>query len=243
MNPVVVQLTARGLLGRRRVLVLLALPVLVIGLAVLVRIAAGVGDEDLSTAVAFTFVVGTLVPLLGLLVGTSVIGPEIGDGSIVYLLAKPLRRGVIVTSKYVVAVGIAAVFGALPAYVAGWILTGSAGVDALAPAVAALLASVSYCALFLLLAVVSRNAVAIGLLYALVWESVVGQFIPGAQDLSVQQWSLAVADRMLDDSYAYASLEPSVEPGTGLVMIAIVTAASLAVASRRLWRIRIGSDD
>ncbi len=37
----------------------------------------------------------------------------------------------------------------------------------------------------------SRNAVVIGLLYALIWESLVGTFVPGAQTLSVQQWALA----------------------------------------------------
>ena len=63
---------------------------------------------------------------------------------------------------------------------------------AVAYAVGALVAGVAYCALFLLLAVLTRNAVVVGLVYALVWEAAVGNSVPGAQALSIQQWSLAV---------------------------------------------------
>ena len=39
------------------------------------------------------------MPLLGLIAGTGAIGPEIDEGSIVYLLAKPLNRYSIVVTK------------------------------------------------------------------------------------------------------------------------------------------------
>ena len=51
----------------------------------------------------------------------------------------------------------------------------------------------TYAALFLLLGVLTRHAVVIGLVYALLWESLVGNFVPGAKVLSVQQWGLSIA--------------------------------------------------
>lgn len=243
MNRVVARLTARSLLGRRRFLALLILPLLLIGLAVLVRTMVGT-DDDLASAVVFVFGLGTLMPLIGLITGTGSIGPEIGDGSIIYILAKPIRRSSIILSKLAVAIGVAVAMGVLPIYISAWILTGSGGMDALAPTAGALTAAIAYCAMFQLLAVVTRNAVVIGLVYALVWESVVGQFIPGARALSVQQWSLAISDRMLADSYStYVDLDPAVELRTGVIMLVLVTVISAVIATRKLWRVRLTFDE
>lgn len=244
MNRVVMRLTARSLLGRRRGFAIMLLPALLLALAILSRAMVGAGSE-LATGIVIVFGVGTLMPLLGLIAGTGAIGPEIGDGSIIYILAKPLRRRTIIVSKLVVAIGVAVLFGVLPIYVAGWLLTGSAGIAALAPAVGAFAAAVAYCAMFLLLAVVTRNAVVIGLVYALVWESVVGQFIPGAQTLSIQQWSMAIIERMIGDDLggAYLTLESPVELRTSLIMLVAVTVVATIVATRRLRHVRLTSDE
>ena len=87
-----------------------------------------------------------------------------------------------------------------------------------AMAVGALAAGVAYCSLFLMLAVVTRNAVVIGLIYALIWETLVGGLVPGAQALSVQQWSLAVVEQVLGDSAVRLGVESAVGFGTGLVL-------------------------
>ncbi len=63
---------------------------------------------------------------------------------------------------------------------------------------AALVASIAYAALFLLLGTVSRHAVVFGLVYALIWEALFGSLVPGARTLSVQQWSLAVAEKVVN---------------------------------------------
>lgn len=62
--------------------------------------------------------------------------------------------------------------------------------------IAALVASIAYSALFLLLGTVSLHAVVLGLVYALVWEALFGSLVPGARTLSVQQWSLALAEKV-----------------------------------------------
>ncbi len=77
--------------------------VVLFALAVLVRVVAG---EDSSAITAVLYGVGLVltVPLVALVAGTGVLAPEIDDGSVVYLLAKPVRRSTIVYSKLAVAV-------------------------------------------------------------------------------------------------------------------------------------------
>jgi len=179
VNATVAQLTARSLLGRRRVLILMALPVVLLLLCGAIRLLAG-SDPQVGVGLLGGFALGTVVPLLGVIAGTGAIGPEIDDGSIVYLLSKPLSRPTIVRTKLVVASATAIVLSAVPTLIAGFVLLGTTDRIAVAYAVAAAAASLTYCAGFLLLAVVTRNAVVIGLIYALVWETVIGGYVPGA---------------------------------------------------------------
>jgi ABC-2 type transport system permease protein len=197
VNRTIAQFTYHALLGRRRMMLLLILPTLLIAMAVIIRISAGPNvDPQVTARVLQHFALGAIVPLSALLAGTGAIGSEIDDGSIIYLLAKPVRRSEIVHTKLAMAVGCVAVCAALPMFVAGWILSGSALNLPVAFGVAALVAGTAYCVGFLLLSVVTRHAVVIGLGYALAWESLVGGYLPGAGTLSIQQWALAVADAM-----------------------------------------------
>ena len=167
MNATVAQLTARSLLGRRRALMLLVLPAILLLFSFLIRAFAD-ADAGASAGVLSGFALGTVVPLLALVAGTGAIGPEIDDGSVVYLLAKPLRRSSIILSKLAVSVAVVTAVAAVPTLLAGLVLSGTAGGLALAYGVGAFVAGIAYCALFLLLAVLTRNAVVVGLLYALI---------------------------------------------------------------------------
>jgi ABC-2 type transport system permease protein len=151
-------LTASNLFGKRRVALLFVLPVLLILLAVTIRVLVGQDDGVTQTLLQF-FALSPVVPLLCLIAGTGVIGPEIDDGSIIYILAKPVPRWAIVVTKFVVAVGCVAIFAALPTFIAGLVLSGFDGSIAVGFGAAALVAGVAYSALFLLLAVISRHAV------------------------------------------------------------------------------------
>ena len=88
MNVVIMRLALRALLGSRRVWILVGLSALLFAVAGLTRWGSG-GAVDVSTGVIVNFGFGLLVPIMCLLIGTGVIAPEIEDGSIVYLLAKP----------------------------------------------------------------------------------------------------------------------------------------------------------
>jgi ABC-2 type transport system permease protein len=243
VNATVVRLTARSLLGRRRALLLLALPAVLLLLAVLFRTLGGVDDRttvDLLGGLA----VGTLVPLLALIAGTGAIGPEIDDGSIVYLLAKPVRRSTVATSKTVVAAAVVTVFGAVPVVLAGVVLSGTSSRLALAYGLGALVAGITYAALFLLLAVVTRHAVILGLLYAIVWESLVGTFVPGAQKLSIQQWSLSLTKHVVGtDVAARLSITAAVGLGVAVPLLLVVALGSTWFAGWRLRSLSLTGED
>lgn len=249
LNRTVALLTSRSLLGRTRTLVLGLLPLALLALCVLARVLAGLDveieqalDGTLSPSLLSAFGIAILMPLLGLIAGTGAIGPEIDEGSIVYLLAKPLNRYSIAVTKLAVAVGVVVLFGVLPIAAAGVVLTGELGRVPVAFTIGALAAGVAYSAVFLLLAVATRNAVVLGLIYALVWEGLVGGLVPGAQALSIQQWSTAVVERVLGDSAERLGVDGAVGFGTGLVLLVVVSVAATAYAGRRLQSLRLTED-
>lgn len=242
LNVTVAQLTAHSLLGGRRLWLLVALPGVLLLLAVATRLLAG-SNEDITVGLLGGFALATVVPLLGLIVGTGAIGPEIDEGSIIYLLSKPLSRYSIATTKVVVAVGLVAVFAALPTLGAGLILSGATDRLAVAYAVGAVAAGTAYAALFVLLAVVTRHAVVVGLLYALIWESLIGSFVPGAQALSVQQWALAITEKILGGRAERLNVDSAVGLGVAIPLLVVVVVGSTWYAGRRLRSLRLTSDD
>lgn len=239
---VVARLTVSGLLGRRRAAVLMVLPLVLLVMAAVFR-AAGGGDLRTAVTLLGGLALGTVVPLLCVVVGTGVIGPEIEDGSILYLMSKPVRRSAIVLSKLAVAVATAWALLVPAVLVAGLLLAGTDARLALAYAVAAAVAAVAYCALFLLLAVVTRNAVVVGLLYALIWETTIAGVVPGARVLSVRQWALSLAEAVAGDDGRRLGVDSDVALGTAVVLLVVVTAAATAYASARLRALRLGGDD
>jgi ABC-2 type transport system permease protein len=241
MNLTVAQLTARSLLGRKRALVLMALPAVLLVICVLTRWLAG-SDDRFSAALMQGFALGTMIPLFALVTGTGAIGPEIDDGSIIYLLAKPLSRPQIVRTKLAVAIATVLVLAAVPTLLAGFVLAGTSDRLAIGFATGTLVAGGAYCTLFLLLAVLTRNAVIFGLVYALLWESLVGQFIPGAQVLSIQQWSLAVTERIIGSRAEQLGATSAVGLSTAVVLLAVVTVGSTWLAGRRLRTLRVTSE-
>ena len=242
MNATVARLTARSLLGRRRAYLLMALPGVLIVLCVLVRLLAG-EDNDITVGILGGFALSTLVPLLGLIAGTGSIGPEIDDGSIVYLLSKPLSRHSIAGTKAAVAATVVTVFAAVPVLVAGLVLAGTSDGLAAGYFLGALVAGLAYATLFLLLAVVTRHAVVIGLIYALIWESLVGSYVPGAQALSIQQWSLALTAKVVGSRAEALNVTSAVSLAAAVPLLVLLAAGSTWYAGRRLRSLRLTSDE
>lgn len=237
-DPTVARLTYRALLGRRRALILFSLPVLLIVIAAAVRGFSG-ADDQVAADVLGGFALATMVPLIGVIAGTGAIAPEIDDGSVVYLLSKPVKRPTIIVTKLIVAIAVTMAFSAIPTFIAGMILNGNGQQVAIAYTIAALVASIAYAAVFLLLGTVSKHAVVFGLVYALVWEALFGSLVSGARTLSVQQWSLAVAERV-----AHGDLITS-DVGLPLAVVLLVGVTVLATwyAGQKLRALTLAGEE
>ncbi len=196
-------------------------------------------DDQVAADVLGGFALATMVPLIGVIAGTGAIGPEIDDGSIVYLLSKPVKRPTIIFTKLIVAIAVTMVFSAVPTLIAGFVLNGNGQQVAVAYTVAALVASIAYSALFLLLGTVSRHAVVIGLVYALVWETLFGSLISGARTLSVQQWALALAEKVTGDGLVTSE----VGLPTAVVLLVAVTVAATWFAGQKLRRLTLAGEE
>jgi len=238
MNSTIAMLTWRAMVGRRRALLLLALPLVLLALAAGLRL-AGVANVESTRGVLDGYAMGVLAPLLGLIIGTGVISSEIDDGSIVYLLTKPVSRLTIVLTKLAVAAGCIALFAAVPTLMAGLVMVGNDKGLALAYAVGALIGGVAYCAVFLFLGVVSRHAVVIGLIYILLWESFVANLVPGARTLSVKQWAISITSAVATDG----SITAEVRLGVAITLLLIVTVAATGYASQRLRSLTLANND
>jgi len=236
MAPLI-EVTLRGMLGRRRTVLLVLLAGLPVLVALLIRVSGGRPDAE---RVLDTLVVRFVMALVALIVGTAVIGSEIDDGTAVYMMVKPIARWRIAVSKAIVAAGLTAVL-VVPAVILTGILLGGRG-DAMAItsafAVACLVGGSAYAVAFLALSVFTSRAFLIGLAYVLLWEGVLAGLLAGAKFLSIRQATLGVAAALGVDVPG----DPLAPPMSVLVL-AVVLVGGLLLASWRLARFEIRGGD
>jgi len=228
LNPVVLRITLRATLGRKRALVFLLIPLVLILITVALKLIAKSPVWPAEFLGVFGFSV--VLPLTALIIGTSVVGAEIDDGSIIHLLATPVNRTSVVISKFIAATLLTIAFGSIPLYLAAALARGPSGKLALGLLAGALVAAVAYNALFIMLSLLTTRAIAVGLLYLLVWEGLLGNLIGGVRVLSIGQYSVSVANSIAKSPALNAHLTLT----TALIMAIAVSVVTLALASRRL---------
>ena len=233
----VASITVRATMGRKRAFLFALLPVILVLVTVLLKLAHPAAPHWPTTILGI-FGFSVVLPLTALIIGTSVLGAEIDDGSVVHLLATPVRRSTVILSKFAVGSVLTMLFVAVPVLIAAVIATG--GLTRLAEGLfaGALAGSVIYNAVFVMISVLTTRAIAVGLLYLLVWESLLGNFVSGARILSVEQYSLGIANSIASDG----NLNAHLGVGTALIMGAIVTAGTLLLAARRLAAFSLKGD-
>jgi ABC-2 type transport system permease protein len=236
MIRTIAALTFSTLFGHRRGLLLFILPGVLLALCVLLALTVD-DTADFSAALLLQFGLAVIVPLISLIAATGAIATEIDDGSIVYLLSKPIKRSAIVLTKAAVAIGVIFVLAAVPMFLSGLILDHSDPGTAVAFGIGTLVAGIAYTAIFIALSVISGNAVTIGLFYALLWESVMGQYVAGARALSVQQWTLSLIHKLSDAPH----LDPAVKLPIGAFLLVVVTVVGLVLATTRLRSLTLSS--
>jgi ABC-2 type transport system permease protein len=235
MDPTIIRITVRGLFGRRRFLLLLPLPLLVVGLAALTS-GYDVKAVDWAPHVLGGLGLGVMLPVVALVVGTGVLGSEIEDGTVLHILTKPLPRSTIVLSKLFVAVAVTFVTVAVPLFITG-IMADSVRLG-LALVVGTLVGSLAYSSFFLALSLVTRRPVLLGLVYVLVLEGLLGGFAPRTRSLSIQQYCLALVDAIAPTDL----LEGHVAVGLSIVMSAVFVVLGGWLAIDRLRSFRVAGE-
>ena len=236
LNPTVAGITARATLGRRRAILFAVPAVILIALTLVLRASRPAGTPWPDTVLG-DFGFSVLLPFTALIIGTGVLGAEIDDGSIVHLLATPVRRADVIVTKFAVAVGLTALFAAVPELVAGLIAPNS-GKLAWALFAGALVGSVVYSAVFVLASVVTTRAIAFGLLYVAIWEGLLSNLVGGVRILSIAHYSLGVANAIYPDQDLRAGLNLP----TSLILAIVVTVGGLYLATRRLETFALAGD-
>ncbi|GGD23731.1 ABC transporter permease subunit [Nocardioides daphniae] len=236
MNPTIARLALAALAGRKRFIILLLFPLLLTGLTVLIRVLTG--EPELATDAMFGLGLSVVLPLLALVGATAVMGPEVDDGSIVYLLAKPISRHSVAVSKYVVALGSVLLLGPVLMLVTGVAVNpGDAG-DVAARSLGGALSAAAYAAFFLALSTVWKHAVVAGLLFVLLWEGTLANVFSGVAWLSIYQWGHRVA-RSLTDGLA----GPDIALWWAAFALAVVTVGGVWLSGDRLRSFALKGDD
>jgi ABC-2 type transport system permease protein len=181
-------------------------------------------------------VVPTLLPIVVLLPATAAFGDELEDGTLPYLLMKPVSRLRLVFGKYAAVLLVTA-----PALITGLVVTtliAARGPEAtdlsqllLAMAGSSLAATLLLGAVFLLVSLVVPRALLAGMIYIFAWESLLGRFLPGVQAISSREYTLRVFDGLLTGDNAAAWNATATMLG--------VAGACLLLAVWRLRRIQI----
>jgi ABC-2 type transport system permease protein len=247
-NPTVAWITFRATMGRRRALLFLIPAVILIVVTVALKISRPPA-RPWPSHVLGTFGFSVLLPLTALIIGSSVLGAEIDDGSIIHLLATPVRRSSVIITKFIVSTALTIAFAAIPELIAALISGGGytepvarsviGGPGTFTPGtpisnsgfaiglfVGAVVGAVIYNAIFVMVSAATTRAIAVGLLYVLVWETLLSNFVSGVRLLSVSHYSLGIANAIAHDN----SLMAGIGPATAIIMGAIVTVGALALA-------------
>ena len=250
----IVGVTIRQTLQLRRALGLLLLSGAVPGLWLLFMLGTRNSSDPLSVqretafeaSVGFTILfLSIVVPVLTLILATSVMGDERRDNTMSFLVLRPIRRSVIAAAK-ITAAFIEAFALTLVGAIAFGILVGIKLEEfsyLLPLVVGTAVATAAYAALFVPLGYFLKRATLIGLTYVLVWENGVAAAAPALSGLS--PWRIGAS--------AVAGLAPAefqdlvggdfglgaIEPGAGgavakaVMLMLFCSIATAAILRRR----------
>jgi ABC-2 type transport system permease protein len=241
INPAIAGLTWRQSLANRRWIIVVVVAALPVIMALVTRLYAG-NDEPIAMVsdILMNLSLVVVVPVIALTLASSGFGAEVDDGTVVYLITKPISRVEIVATKLLVTSAIC--IAATSASTVGAGLVGLHHLDStrlvLGFTAAAALGGFLYTAIFLALGLITRRGMLVGLIYLVVWEGAISQFFPGTRSLSVRQYMLVVTDAVSTvDPLLHISKIPY---ATAYQMSAIVGVAAVTLCIYRLRNFEVG---
>jgi ABC-2 type transport system permease protein len=241
LNRTVMWLTWRQLFARRRLWFAIAFSLAPVVFTLVFRVLVDDGPSSETTffnALIREIVIGTLLPLAALVFGTTAFGGEVDDGTLLYLLVKPIQRWQVLASKLVVSV-LSTLAVVIPAILLPWLVLSGHDITvrvAESYFAGAAIAALLYSAAFLALGLANRRSLVIGLLYVVSFEGIMSRSLPGFKSLSIREFALAVAKSA---SGGAVTIENAVSTSTVWWMGTIILAASLYWTATRLVRYEV----
>jgi ABC-2 type transport system permease protein len=234
----------RGLLGRRRTLLIVLFAATPVVIAVLLR-ASGVTTDAVRLTVALldNLVVRTVLPLVALVFGTGVLGSDLEDGTAVYVLVRPIARWRIVLANALVAGLLTSGLLVIVTLVAGMVAAAGRGAEqvVLAYVIAVAIGALLYTTVFLALSIVTGRALIVGLAYVLIWEGLLAGLLEGTQVLSIRQYTLAIAKALAGGDAS--AINVTLAGPVALVLSVVVLVGAFVVATRRLEAYEVRGTD
>jgi ABC-type transport system involved in multi-copper enzyme maturation permease subunit len=184
-----------------------------------------------------------IVPILGVFYGTSLIADEVDDRTLTYLFTRPIPRGAVLIGKYCAYLA-CTVLLILPSVVIVFLLIVPAGGGSMGATFPSLLKDLgmlavglaAYGAVFAWVGARIKRPLVAGLVFVLGWEPAVLLFPGYLKRLTVAYYLQSlVPHAMPDDSSITALLQAFAEipsAATGLLALALITAAALWIAAR-----------
>ncbi len=234
-------LTLRQLVFRKSTLLLLLLAVIPALIAVVFEVGNNgetLPEEFAVEVLSVWLITTTVLPLTSVLFGTSVLGDELEDGTVIYLLTKPVQRWLILLPKVAAAWLLTTALVVASLFISVMIvLGGDGGSIVLGFGVAAAVGALAYAVVFTLLSIVTSRALIAGLIFVFIWEGALTGIFEGVRLLSIRHYTLGLADWLADAPDAY--LEAYVGGVTALILSAVVIIAGFMYANQRLRRVEI----
>lgn len=233
----VYRLTLGQLTGRWRLIimtVLAALPVLIALMMLHSDDAPSV--VDFETAILGAMLAGSIAPLVVLAIAGAAFGNEVEDRTLANLTLAPVARWRIALPKLLATITVAAPFIAASAFLTAHIAFIGDTTATIAVTVSALLGVVMYASLFVWLGLMTGQAIAVGLLYIVIWEGFFTGFVSGARLLSVRYYAIALMRAIDERRFVGVDL---LNPWAAAVATILVTGGFLLLTNRRLRRMDV----
>ena len=233
----VYRLTLGQLSGRWRLIimtVLAALPVLIAAMMLASDEAPSV--VDFETAILGAMLAGSIAPLVVLAIAGAAFGNEVEDRTLANLTLAPVARWRIALPKLLATVTVAAPFIAVSAFLTAHIAFIGDPRATLAVTVSALFGVVMYASLFVRLGLMTSQAIAVGLLYVVIWEGFFAGFVTGARLLSIRYYAISLMQAI--DGRRFAELD-LLSPWAAVLATVLVSGGFLMLTNRRLRRMDV----
>jgi ABC-2 type transport system permease protein len=197
-------------------------------------------DAFLDGGAATYFIL--VLPVVSMVLASSALGVERRDQTLSFIVLRPMRRSVIVMTKFAATVTAAMALNAVGAIALSGIQLIRFGGDLdlmFGLLTGALIATIAYAAIFIPVGFLTDRAVIIGLAFLLIFENGVVNALPALETLS--PWRLGVAAfadiaGVSNDGLEESLRSLSYSAGRSLTVVAVMAAVSVAVTTLLMSR-------